>query len=59
MSWVIGFFLLTENTDKLVVNNCINCVDHKQLQRTITMGYGECNFIKGPIYWKCYSTNWN
>ena len=32
MSWARGHSSLTENTDKPVVDRCINCGDHEQVQ---------------------------
>ena len=43
MSWARGHSSLTENTDKPVVDRCINCGDHEQVQTTITMEFGEGN----------------
>ena len=39
---------------KLVIDRCINCGDHEQVQATITMEFGEGNLNSGPICRKCY-----
>jgi len=39
-----------------VIDRCINCGDHEQVQATITMEFGEGNLNSGPICRKCYST---
>ena len=56
MSWARGHSSLTENTDKPVVDRCINCGDHEQVQTTITMEFGEGNYNTGPICKSCYSS---
>ena len=56
MSWARGHSSLTENTDKPVVDRCINCVNHEQVHTQITMEY-EGSLNSGPICRKCYSTN--
>ena len=37
MSWARGHSSLTENTTAPVVDRCINCGDHEEVQATITM----------------------
>ena len=54
MSWAKGHSSLTENTATPVVDRCINCGDHEQVQATITMEFGEGNYNTGPICRKCY-----
>ena len=39
---------------KPVIDRCINCGDHEQVQATITMEFGEGNLNTGPICRKCY-----
>ena len=56
MSWARGHSSLTENTDKPVVDRCINCGNHEQVHTQITMEY-EGSLNSGPICRKCYSTN--
>ena len=58
MSWSRGHSSLTENTATPVVDRCINCGNHEEVQATITMEFGEGNYNTGPICRKCYSTNW-
>ena len=41
---------------KPVIDRCINCGDHEQVQATITMEFGEGNYNSGPICRKCYSS---
>jgi len=55
MSWSRGHSSLTENTATPVVDRCINCGDHEEVQATITMKFGEGNYNSGPICRKCYS----
>ena len=55
MSWSKGHSSLTENTVAPVVDRCINCGDHEEVQATITMEFGEGNYNSGPICRKCYS----
>ena len=57
MSWSRGHSSLTENTATPVVDRCINCGNHEEVQATITMEFGEGNYNTGPICRKCYSTN--
>ena len=38
-----------------IIDRCINCGDHEQVQATITMEFGEGNLNTGPICRKCYS----
>ena len=40
-----------------IIDRCINCGDHEQVQATITMEFGEGNLNTGPICRKCYSTH--
>ena len=40
---------------KPVIDRCINCGDHEEVQATITMEFGEGNSNSGPICRKCYS----
>ena len=56
MSWARGHSSLTENTDKPVIDRCINCGNHEQVHTQITMEY-EGSLNSGPICRKCYSTN--
>jgi len=56
MSWSRGHSSLTENTATPVVDRCINCGDHEEVQATITMEFGEGNYNSGPICRKCYSS---
>ena len=42
---------------KPVIDRCINCGDHEEVQATITMEFGEGNLNTGPICRKCYSTH--
>ena len=58
MSWARGHSSLTENTATPVVDRCINCGNHEEVQATITMEFGEGNYNTGPICRKFYSTNW-
>ena len=37
-----------------IIDRCINCGDHEQVQATITMEFGEVNLNSGPICQKCY-----
>jgi hypothetical protein len=37
-----------------IIDRCINCGDHEQVQATITMEFGEGNLNTGPICRKCY-----
>ena len=53
MSWSKGHSSLTENSTTLVVDRCINCGDHEEVQATITMEFGEGNCHTGPICRKC------
>ena len=39
---------------KPVIDRCINCGDHEQVQARITMEFGEGNLNTGPICRKCY-----
>ena len=55
MSWSRGHSSLTENSTTPVVDRCINCGDHEEVQATITMEFGEGNYNTGPICRKCYS----
>jgi hypothetical protein len=57
MSWARGHSSLTENTTAPVVDRCINCGDHEEVQANITMEFGEGNYNTGPICRKCYSTH--
>jgi hypothetical protein len=54
MSWAKGHSSLTENTATPVVDRCINCGDHEEVQARITMEFGEGNYNSGPICRKCY-----
>ena len=56
MSWSRGHSSLTENTATPVVDRCINCGDHEEVQATIAMEFGEGNYNSGPICRKCYSS---
>ena len=40
-----------------VIDRCINCGEHEEVQATITMEFGEGNYNTGPICRKCYSTH--
>ena len=55
MSWNKGHSSLTENSTAPVIDRCINCGDHEEVQATITMEFGEGNLNTGPICRKCYS----
>jgi hypothetical protein len=56
MSWSKGHSSLEEKIfKKPVIDSCINCGDHEQVQATITMEFGEGNLNSGPICRKCYS----
>ena len=51
MSWSKGHSSLTENPfNKPIIDRCINCGDHKQVQATITMEFGEGNLNTGQCY---------
>ena len=54
MSWSRGHSSLMENSTTPVVDRCINCGDHEEVQATITMEFGEGNCNTGPICRKCY-----
>ena len=56
MSWSRGHSSLTENNAAPVIDRCINCGDHEEVQATITMEFGEGNYNTGPICRKCYSS---
>jgi hypothetical protein len=56
MSWSRGHSSLTENSTTPVVDRCINCGDHEEVQTTITMEFGEGNYNTGPICRRCYSS---
>ena len=42
------------NDQTPIIDRCINCGDHEQVQATITMEFGEGNLNTGPICRKCY-----
>jgi len=50
MSWARGHSSLTENTSAPVVDRCINCGDHEEVQATITMEFGEGNYNSGSMF---------
>jgi len=57
MSWSKGHSSLEEKIfNKPVIDRCINCGDHEEVQATITMEFGEGNYNSGPICRKCYSS---
>jgi len=56
MSWSRDHSSLTENSTTPAVDRCINCGDHEEVQATITMEFGESNYITGPICRRCYSS---
>jgi len=56
MSWSRGHSSLTKNSTTPVVDRCINCGDHEEVQTTITMEFGEGNYNTGPICRRCYSS---
>ena len=56
MSWSKGHSSLTENSITPVVDRCINCGDHEEVQATITMEFEEGNYNRGPICRRCYSS---
>jgi len=43
------------NDQTTIIDRCINCGNHEQVQATITMEFGEGNLNSGPICRKCYS----
>ena len=55
MSWAKGHSSLTEKTNKPIIDRCINCGDHEEVQASITMEFGEGNYSTGPICRKCYA----
>ncbi len=55
MSWSISHSSLTENSTTPVVDRCINCGDHEEVQNTIIIEFGEGNYSTGPISRRCYS----
>ena len=46
---------MNPHDQKPVIDRCINCGEHEEVQATITMEFGEGNLNTGPICRKCYS----
>ncbi len=49
MSWSKGHSSLEEKNLNPVIDRCINCGDHEEVQATITIEFGEANYNTRPI----------
>ena len=58
MSWYKQHSSFAENPfNKPVIDRCINCGDHEEVQAQITMEFGEGNYNTGPICKDCWISN--
>ena len=58
MAWYKQHSSFAENPfNRPVIDRCINCGDHEEVQAQITMEFGEGNYNTGPICKDCYLVN--